>query len=276
MAPGGKTYESTIQAFDSRNALLLLKMEGMKLPAASIGDVQTLKAGQEVNVRQWILPGEFSKVPMLARNGTGTYPKYISIYYPLETIQQNKVKSVTHGSIVTDLQGSILGVVGVDYMKLMAHPHPSPFVPNVAAIIPGAGVLSSDAVRQPWVNGPLQIILTRQGGSVITTDSPNYDAISIALREIESNLGIPLSKEELKGYPGLGPGIPDGTLLTVAYAWPVSLYSNGKYLADAKWVSIQWNRNNEAPNLLFYGNKILVVEGGFKIESDINLSQIWP
>ena len=276
MAPGGTAYESSIQAFDSRTALLLLRAEGMKLPAASIGDIQTLKSGQEVIAREWNLPGEFIKVHVLASVYSDNFSLGFALSYPREVINTNNLTRINQGAIVTDVQGSLLGVVGVDYMTLMPHPHTNPFVPGVAGVIPEAGVLSSNAYQQIWANGPLQILIANQSGTRSGGYLQNYDAVTQAIKELEHNLGASLAASELKEYQGIGATPSDGITLTTAYAWPVSLRSaDGKFLANAKWVGIQWNRSNNQPNRLFYGSKILTVDGGFLIAGNVNtLAQI--
>jgi hypothetical protein len=270
MAPGGIAYESSIQAFDSRTALMLLQTEGMKIPAAHFGDILTIKTGQEVVAREWHLPGEFSKVQLLTASYTDTFPHFFSVHYPMEVIQANQVKRINQGAIVTDMQGNLLGIVGVDYMTLMPHPHPSPFVPSVAGVIPAAGVLSSNTTRQLWENGPLQIIIANQSGTRSGGYLQNYDAVTQAIKELENDLGASLAASELKEYQGNGATSSDGITVTAAYAWPVNLLSSdGKLLTSARWVGIQWNRSNNTPNRLFYGSKISTVDGGFLIAGDI-------
>ena len=44
----------------------------------------------------------------------------------------------------------------------------------------------------------------------------------------------------------------------------------GTMLAQAKWVSIQWDRADGKSNLLFYGSGRLDLEGGFQLPDDLS------
>lgn len=68
------------------------------------------------------------------------------------------------------------------------------------------------------------------------------------------------------GYPDY-----DGSIITVIYAFPVILrLLDGTQLAKARWVGIQWNRKNNAPNRLFYGNEASTVLGGHYLVGDVS------
>ena len=52
---------------------------------------------------------------------------------------------------------------------------------------------------------------------------------------------------------------------------PVELRNSaGKVLAQAKWVSIQWGRNEGKPSRVVYGSVAYTVEGSFKITGAVS------
>jgi hypothetical protein len=52
---------------------------------------------------------------------------------------------------------------------------------------------------------------------------------------------------------------------------PVNLCNSaGNVLAQAKWVGIQWGRNDGGPNRVFYGSVTYNLEGSFEITGDIS------
>ena len=62
---------------------------------------------------------------------------------------------------------------------------------------------------------------------------------------------------------------PDGSLLTTVFPRPVNLYNSAEtLLTQAKWVGIQWDRNNGKPGRVVYGNAAYTVEGSFEITGD--------
>jgi hypothetical protein len=140
-------------------------------------------------------------------------------------------------------------------------------------------LLSPDAAQHIWDNGPLLFVVTNKyGGNMRWGQLPNYDTVAMAITEMLTTLGEPLPGNDLQqNYRELASptASTDGTILTVVYAQPVDLRSkDGSLLAKAKWVGIQWNRDNGKSNRLFYGNRDLTIEGGFVLYGDMtNLGQ---
>jgi len=241
IAPGGEVYEASMQAFNPQAAMLLLKSEGMKLTAASIGEIDEISSGQDV-LASTIGPDgavshDLATIALIPDN-----PQiFLSLPNPMES-----QAFIGTGAVVTDIQGNVLGMVGIDYMTLFPHPHTNPFIPAVV----GADVIQdllSPANGQPFLyNGPLQALISWGFGGASNGFFGNYDTIAQALTEAEEKLGAPLPASELGDYKRAAgmEGPRDGLALTVAYAWPVNLRSEeGESVASARWVTIQWGRS---------------------------------
>ena len=64
--------------------------------------------------------------------------------------------------------------------------------------------------------------------------------------------------------------LEDGIMLVTAFTFPVELYSSdGSLLAEARWVGIQWDRDEDKPNRLLYGGSPYEVEGAVSIDGDM-------
>ena len=103
------------------------------------------------------------------------------------------------------------------------------------------------------VANAIQTLITRLGNSVSVSDiPPNYTSY----------------------FPPNGP--QDGTLLTTVFPLPVELRNeDGETLAHAKWIGIQWGRDNGNPNRIIWGTSAYNVSGAFELKGDIsNLENI--
>jgi hypothetical protein len=67
-------------------------------------------------------------------------------------------------------------------------------------------------------------------------------------------------------------------MLIVVFPDPVTLKNvDGKTLAQAKWVGIEWDRLEGKPNRLVYGDVAYTIKGGFELVGDLtNLQQSVP
>jgi hypothetical protein len=267
VAPGGEVYEASMQAFNPQAAMLLLKAEGMKLPAASLGNAAEIKDGLEVIASTIGPDGAVSHERAAIRLYPDSPQIFLSLPDPMGTHAY-----IGTGAVVTDTQGAVLGMMGIDYMTLFPHPHPIPFIPAVVGADFMRGLLFPANGQPVPYNGPLQALISWGFGGASNGFFGNYDAIAHALTEAEGRLGAPLPANELADYKRAAgmEGPRDGLALTVAYAWPVNLHSEeGKPLARARWVTIQWDRSDNQPNRLFYGGEIGTVDGGFEVTGDI-------
>ncbi|MGA9696423.1 MAG: hypothetical protein WBQ62_08440 [Dehalococcoidales bacterium] len=127
---------------------------------------------------------------------------------------------------------------------------------------------------------PSQIMLVSQGASH-GMNSPIDDAISQAIAVLVNNLGSPLSAAAVSQYQDPRNKPTDAETLMAVYSSPIDLRSgSGNLLTSTMLIIIQWNRGNNEPNLLFYGetpflfNGIvqpgLTIDGGFQLNGNIN------
>jgi hypothetical protein len=237
--------------------------------------LKNLSQGRKL--REWDSQGELSKVPMVVSTMATISERSFSVGYPAVAIQEASFKEISPGAIVSDQQDSVLGVLGVFYndVILASHPHSTsiiPQIPPVSNISSIGDLLSTETAYQTWANLPLQaVISTNVATGIYTRFSDDNGATSQALSDLETELGNALPANELKGYQRVGYPDYDGSIITVIYAFPVILrLLDGTQLAKARWVGIQWNRKNNAPNRLFYGNEASTVLGGHYLVGDVS------
>ena len=276
VAPGRGTYKASVQAIDSRTAVSLLKLKGSKLPVATTGDALTIKMGQQSLIKEWYGSGVFRKTQVQTGTIQDTHPLSFNVQFSSEIWESGNVPMIGQGAVVTDEKGVVLGLVGMEYGKLFPPiPYPPGLIPYVVTINSALELLSPDATQRPWANGPLLFAIAYKngGGSIRWGQLPTYDTIAMAITEMLNKLKEPLAGSDLQqnwseiALPGTS---KDSVVLTVIYAWPVDLRNtDGNLLARAKWIGIQWNRDQGKPNRLCYGNSDLTTEGGFVLHRDM-------
>jgi hypothetical protein len=130
------------------------------------------------------------------------------------------------------------------------------YIPPIISIGSAAALLSTDANKQLWANGPLLF-----AANISASRSGNYDGIdrdylpvANAITQVLNKLGGPLSMSDLPqdfisyAIGNEATSSPDGSLLTTVFPRPVNLYNSAEtLLTQAKWVGIQWDRNNGKP-----------------------------
>ncbi len=126
------------------------------------------------------------------------------------------------------------------------------------------------------------LVLTHSGNKGIApwNYSGNPDDFTAALMGILDKLGEPETLDELSQYSSgfrLIVQTEEGvTILMVSFTYPEELHdTTGALIANAKWVGLQWDRNDGKPNRLIYGSTPYIIDGSYSIEGDIsNLTQI--
>jgi hypothetical protein len=88
-------------------------------------------------------------------------------------------------------------------------------------------------------------------------------------------MGEPDPLDELAQYSSgflLIPQTEEGiTILMASFTYPVELHDTiGVLIANAKWVGIQWDRNDGKPNRIIYGSTPYIIDGSYSIEGDIS------
>jgi hypothetical protein len=270
--PGQVKYAASIEAIDPRTSATLLRVEGTMLRAATIGEPDALKPESEVIVYGWTAP-DYSTI----KSERVPFPGYGNGFF----MEVGEGYIASDGSMVTDEQGRVIGLIGTFYNAFVFRPGGPGMTAPIINIQSALGLLSPDAVNQPWADGPaFSLITTKDSVTGHTSAEPpltKYSEMTAAIQSLLATMSEPLPANELPGYyRGFswgGPESVDGTLLSVVYPRPVELRNTGgQVVAEAKWVGIQWGRSEGKPNRLFYGHiesGNAIAEGGFTLNGDI-------
>jgi hypothetical protein len=278
ISPEGGTFSASIQAIDARTGATLLKLDSGKLLPVMTRDPTTLNANEQLiiwgldnsdNVPQStdiigpaIAPGlsaldfGISLSPLVDKNGD---------YYGPARAQ---------GAVVTDQSGKVLGLESIYTFGLVIRLGPADFIPPIISIDSAAELLSPTANEQPWANGPFLLSVNTGGYFGYNRDYlPIANAVTRVLNELGAQLPISALPQDFLSYAygNIATGSPDGFLLTMVFPRPVNLCNSaGTVLAQAKWVGIQWGRNDGGPNRVFYGSVTYNLEGSFEITGEIS------
>jgi hypothetical protein len=257
-----------------------LKLADKKLPAATLGDSDSVKSNQRVIARDWYRPyvnrilGDpaIRSTELIISSDEGM-PLFYSAIFPNALFGGNQdVYPISPGGVITDGKDHVLGLVGIDYNTLFPHPHPAPGGVNIVSIGPMSELLKPDAKGRVQANGPLLIVISDDRGTAMRSGSfPDYENVSIEVTKVLSELGNPLADDDIPArYDRLADQPDSGTILTVAYAYQVKLKNSaGAVLAEAKWVGIQWDSLGGEPNRVLYGDGVLECKGGFILKGDV-------
>jgi hypothetical protein len=182
-------------------------------------------------------------------------------------------RSLDTGTVVSDRAGKIIGLATPLHLRLairLANPPPI-----IAGINSGRELLKPDVPTPLWADGPAHSAIAGSGfisgdfAGVLPPPS-DYEQMTLALKDLLGTVGQPvvtadLNLNEQSWYASL-----DGTMLVVVYPRPVDLRSSdGRALASAKWVGIQWGRSEGKPNRLVYGIRAYTIDGGFELLGDL-------
>jgi hypothetical protein len=274
------TFTATVQAIDARTGATLLKLASGKLPAVTTRDPATLKTNEPL-----IIWGQNHSDPI--PESTDIIGPVTSPYSPVLAFNVALPESIlngggwggaqTQGAVVVDRSGKVLGLESIYTTRLIMRLGYPGYIPPIISIVSAAALLSTDANKQLWANGPLLF-----AANISASRSGNYDGIdrdylpvANAITQVLNKLGGPLSISDLPqdfisyAIGNEATNSPDGSLLTTVFPRPVNLYNSAEtLLTQAKWVGIQWDRNNGKPGRVVYGNAAYTVEGSFEITGD--------
>jgi hypothetical protein len=284
ITPNGDNFTAAIQALDPRTGATLLDVTGMKLPPAETG--KTPASTQPQNTfAVWYGQTYSQSGPAKTELETSRVtvipdPDNVKLIVGISRTSpgggMDNPPYIRQGAVITDDKGTVLGMVGVDYMSLFPHPHPFPFIPPGFTISSALELLSPDFATKPYADGPLMIVITANGASAMHLSYfANYDAVTQVMQKTFRRLGEPLKPEELPEniYDVTSNG-QNGNAVTVDYARPVELSNPaGTIHVQAKWVCIQWGRPDGKPNALYYGSGRMMLEGGFRMPDDLATMQ---
>lgn len=269
--PGQPRYPATVKALDPRNSVTLLDISNSVFPKADIAPAGSYHPGDNITVHGWRVT-DFQKIEQRQD------------IFPLvggRLALEEGPRIDLPGAIVTGRDGKVIGLLGTDYNTFVIRLGPVGMTAPMIDIHDALELLSTDTANQPWASGPVNMIVTTQDtlAGLASPQPPesNYAEITSEIQALLGTLSEPLPSDELpddyRNFSWGNPEDADGILLSVLYPHPVALRSSGGELVGvAKWVGIQWERNEGQPNRLFYGHVEegnAVVDGGFVLQGDI-------
>ena len=274
-------FVATIQAIDSRTGAILLKMGTGKIPVVNTRDAATLKVGEKLTILgQANSSFKLKPTEVLVTDIPPNFSALgFSVILPQSTINGGDYAGAQNqGAVVTDQSGKVLGLESIYTTHLVMRLGGPGYIPPIISIKAALEDLSPETTNQPWANGALLFAAN------VGSKSGNYNGfvreyvpVATAITPVLGELGQPLAISDLPqnftSYIDAKQGTysPDGSLLTTVFPRPVELRdSAGKVLTQAKWVAIQWGREDGKPNRIVYGIVAYVVEGRFEITGDIN------
>ena len=274
-----ETFLASIQEIDARTGATLLKLDSGSLVPVATRDPATLKTNEPLIVWAQINSDPVPE-PTNVIGGPDTSPNSVPLYFGVGLPDGVYSGGVTQGAVVTDQSGKVLGLEGVYNYRLVIILGPIGRIPPIISIDSAAELLSSFANLQPWANGPYLFTSNVVGNYIGNYDEngSDYPGLANAITQVLNELGGPLSTSDLPQnflsytWSNAIPQSSDGYLLTTVFPRLVNLYNSaGTVLAQAKWVGIQWDRNNGNPSRVVYGSTAYTVDGSFEITGDTSI-----
>jgi len=282
MTQNSGSMTATIQAIDARTGATLLKLDSGSLPPIATRDPATLKPNEQLI--EWDMGNSDNVLEATDIIGPNVPPNASALDFNVGLPEgANGDGGGTQGALVVDQNGKVLGLESIwTYILVMRTGYPG-YIPPIISIDTAAELLSPDANEQPWSNGPVlfadNVIVSGKGiynGNYDGIDR-DYAPVAAAITQTLNQLGGALQITDLpQNFVSYSTGneatnSPDGSLITTVFPRLVNLCdSSGKILAQAKWVGIQWDRNNGNPSRVVYGSTAYTVTGSFEITGNTN------
>ena len=272
---GNGPYKADVQAIDARTGVTLLAVQG-SFSMSRLGDAKAIKKDQPVTVKSWSAVGDGYEINDTAARVSSTVSGPVTY---LNVIAQSEMSpSRLTGSIVCDSIGGVVGLIGYDFGLIPStHISPPGSLPRAVSMATALELLGPQSTEQPWSNGPVSFAVVTPSTAASYTELPgNYEPVSVALRELLSEVGRPLHEDELRsGYTGFPFDPSNVTALVAVYAFPVDLQNkDGNALAKAKWISIDWLPGAEGGRLFYYDAIPASQESGFALPDITGLKQV--
>ena len=278
ISPEGGTFSASIQAIDARTGATLLKLDSGKLLPVTTRDPSTLNANEQLII--WGLddsdtvPQATDIIGPAVAPGLSALDFGISLSPLVDKNGDYYGPARDQGAVVTDQSGKVLGLESIYTFGLVIRLGPADYIPPIISIDSAAELLSPTANEQPWSNGPFLLSVNTRGYFGYNRDYlPIANAVPPVLKKLGAQLPISALPQDFLSYAygNIATGSPDGFLLTMVFPRPVNLCNSaGTVLAQAKWVGIQWGRNDGGPNRVFYGSVTYNLEGSFEITGEIS------
>ena len=252
ISPENGTFTATIQAIDARTGATILKLDAGKLPPVTTRDPTTLLANEKLIA--WGLDNSDTVPQATDIIGPAIAPGLSALDFGISLsplVDKNGDyygPARAQGAVVTDQSGKVLGLESIYTFGLVIRLGPADFIPPIISVDSAAELLSPTANEQPWANGPFLLSVNTGGYFGYNRDYlPIANAVTRVLNELGTQLPISDLPQDFLSYAygNIATGSPDGFLLTMVFPRPVNLCNSaGTVLAQAKWVGIQWDRND--------------------------------
>ena len=275
ISPGYGSFDAVIQAADYRTSATLLQLEGANLPVAEIGTTPALGASQQALIYGWGgRDDEYMQTRIDVAFLEGIYPLFFTVNLQDGVLEEGKGTVSGSGAPIIDSNGKLIGILGKYWSKLsIIFGYPG-MMPDAVGIDSAMELFTDSsytsgtayAILMSRKNGTVSIPGTGRSLPINAAEGFNNAVISLL-----DELGGPLPFTDL---PELSRGfyleLEDGIMLVTAFTFPVELYSSdGSLLAQAKWVGVRWDRDEDKPNRLLYGSSTYIVEGAVSIDEDM-------
>jgi len=285
----GVRHPASVKAFDPRTGATLLQLEDAHLPVGTPGDARYVGEGQSVVVQGWLYPpgtiitvGSGDEIVSsdtgMSRTLAETFKPYgtpLRFHMGFSSTPYSMTSTPLPGTVVTDASGKILGLVGnltwsPGYLRTVIGE-----VPPVVGINSFLELLFDDFSQRPEANGPTgySVYASSSGVSGYLDLPDNYQAVADAVRTLLGELQEPVDGEYLnETYLRHGHDPRGGKLLVLQYALPIELRGqNGELLAEAKRITIAWNRPYQEPDVVYYTDDESGAEKGFTLGNGVRL-----
>jgi hypothetical protein len=275
--PGHGQYHASIQAIDPATSLTLLKLEGVKIPPAAIGDSDAMKPGDNMTICSWNpVPTEanaLAKIPeLILAKTTCRFPGYgqrFSTGAPFMAVD-----------VISNEQGQVIGLTGTLYHPFYLSSEPPNLIVPIINLKQAMQQLA-DKANQSWDNTPVYFLESKEIYGAPGKEFNNREDWTKIRQDVVpllTTLGDPVSAQELPKYYMdiiMGPpGQLDGTYLSILFLTTATITNeSGVPVAEAKWVGIQFGRGNNKPNQLIFGtlkDGTAVVQSGFILKGDLS------
>lgn len=255
------TYEVSLEAVDSLSGLAILKtQQAVNVPAIPVGSLPE----EGDTVLGWE-PDKERRLISYSLNVTS--PIYDSLVFQLDT-HPLRGPVFSTGSMITGKNGKLIGLV-MPWGKGIYTAIPRPFVASVAET---PKVSSGEYEWEARIDGPVSISFgyNRNDYTRFIRSLTDYEKLSDMLAEITSTMGEPAAATGID-FNSWGWDYPRNSyVLLCLYPGLIELRDKeGRMLAQARWIAIEWNRDDDQHDRLLYGTVPYVIKGAFELSADL-------
>ncbi|HTY81508.1 MAG TPA: hypothetical protein VMB24_01865 [Dehalococcoidales bacterium] len=264
---GHGQYRATIQDIDPATSTTLLKLEDANIPPASIGDSDAVKVNSKITIHSW---GFLQSDKLIQAKETTTFYNYGTILFLRGSPYMEP------GAPATDAHGQIIGLIGTFYDAFTIRPGAPGMTPPLINIKKSIANLNN-INEYSWRYKPVEFYeISKPAKYLNAISAEDKNDIAEAIQPLLKTMGPPLPANEIPpdyvSFLMNAQTSQDGSFLCLTYINPIKLYDVAdQIVAEVKWISLQWGRNGNNPNRIFYGTiqrNRAVATGGFLITGD--------